>query len=226
MRSRPVIAIDGPAGAGKSTVAKELARRLGFLYLDTGAMYRAVTLKALNAGLKPEDEGKLAELASKTRIEFDPTGSRIFLDGEDVTDLIRSPRVDRVISDYVKISSLRRVMVQRQRELGRDGGLVVEGRDIGTVVFPDAELKIYLDASPEVRAQRRWGELRAKGIEADFEEIKRDIIARDLKDSTREDSPLKPAPDAIRIDTSDMTIEQVVQKITAIYNHRAKNDDK
>jgi len=213
MRSRPVIAIDGPAGAGKSTVAKELAKKLRLLYLDTGAMYRALTLKAIELGVKPEEEEKLARLASETRIEFDPTGGRIFMDGEEVTDRIRSPEVDKVISDYVKIPELRRVMVQKQRELGKEGGVVAEGRDIGTVVFPEADLKIYLDASPRVRALRRWRELKAKGVEIDLEEIERDIIARDLKDSTRKVAPLKPAPDAIRLDTSDMSVDQVVERI-------------
>ncbi|MCD6506236.1 (d)CMP kinase [Candidatus Poribacteria bacterium] len=213
MRPRPVIAIDGPAGAGKSTVAKKLAERLGLLYLDTGAMYRALTLKAIELGVKPEEEEKLIKLASQTRIEFDPTGRRIFMDGREVTDRIRSPEVDKVISDYVKIPGLRRVMVQKQRELGKEGGVVAEGRDIGTVVFPDADLKIYLDASPRVRAIRRWRELKAKGIEISLDEIERDIIARDLKDSTRKVAPLKPAPDAIRLDTSDMSVDQVVEEI-------------
>jgi len=213
MRPRPVIAIDGPAGAGKSTVAKKLAERLGLLYLDTGAMYRALTLKAIELGVKPEEEEKLIKLASQTRIEFDPTGRRIFMDGKEVTDRIRSPEVDKVISDYVKIPGLRRVMVQKQRELGKEGGVVAEGRDIGTVVFPDADLKIYLDASPQVRALRRWRELKAKGIEISLDEIERDIIARDLKDSTRKVAPLKPAPDAIRLDTSDMSVDQVVEEI-------------
>jgi len=194
-------------------VAKKLAERLGLLYLDTGAMYRALTLKAIELGVKPEEEEKLIKLASQTRIEFDPTGRRIFMDGREVTDRIRSPEVDKVISDYVKIPGLRRVMVQKQRELGKEGGVVAEGRDIGTVVFPDADLKIYLDASPRVRAIRRWRELKAKGIEISLDEIERDIIARDLKDSTRKVAPLKPAPDAIRLDTSDMSVDQVVEEI-------------
>lgn len=194
-------------------MAKKLAERLGLLYLDTGAMYRALTLKAIELGVKPEEEEKLIKLASQTRIEFDPTGRRIFMDGREVTDRIRSPEVDKVISDYVKIPGLRRVMVQKQRELGKEGGVVAEGRDIGTVVFPDADLKIYLDASPRVRAIRRWRELKAKGIEISLDEIERDIIARDLKDSTRKVAPLKPAPDAIRLDTSDMSVDQVVEEI-------------
>lgn len=220
MRSRPIITIDGPAGAGKSTVAKEIAERLGLLYLDTGAMYRAVTLKALRLGLTPQDEEEIARMAQETDISFGENGRRVFLDGEDVTEKIRTPEIDKVISDYVKIPSLRRVMVERQREMGRKGGVVAEGRDMGTVVFPEADLKIYLDASPSVRAKRRWRELRERGIEADLEEIERDMMERDLKDATRREGPLKPALDAVIIDTSDMTVEQVVQRILDLIKER------
>jgi cytidylate kinase len=216
VRSKPIVAIDGPAGSGKSTVAKELARQTGFLYLDTGAMYRAVTLKLLRSCVDHSDEHKISEVAISSSIRLDSSGERIFLDNEDVTRQIRSPEVDREISDYVKVPGFRRSIVKQQRAYGVDGGIVVEGRDIGTVVFPDAEIKIYLDASPQVRAERRWRELRDRGIELDLNEIKRDIIERDRKDSTRRDSPLRASEDAILIDTSDMTIEQVVHKIMTL----------
>lgn len=217
---RPIITIDGPAGAGKSTVAREIARRLGLLYLDTGAMYRAVTLKALRLGLTPQDEEKIAQMARETDISFGENGRRVFLDGEEVTEEIRTPQIDKVISDYVKIPSLRRVMVERQREIGRKGGVVAEGRDMGTVVFPEADLKIYLDASPSVRAERRWRELRERGIEADLEEIRQDMMERDFKDAARREGPLKPALDAVIIDTSDLTVEQVVQRILDLIKER------
>lgn len=220
MRLRPIITIDGPAGAGKSTVAREIARRLGLLYLDTGAMYRAVTLKALRLGLTPQDEEKIAQMARETDISFGENGRRVFLDGEEVTEEIRTPQIDKVISDYVKIPSLRRVMVERQREIGRKGGVVAEGRDMGTVVFPEADLKIYLDASPSVRAERRWRELRERGIEADLEEIRQDMMERDFKDAARREGPLKPALDAVIIDTSDLTVEQVVQRILDLIKER------
>jgi len=159
-------------------------------------------------------------MAQETDISFGENGRRVFLDGEDVTEKIRTPEIDKVISDYVKIPSLRRVMVERQREMGREGGVVAEGRDMGTVVFPEADLKIYLDASPSVRAKRRWRELRERGIEADLEEIERDMMERDLKDATRREGPLKPALDAVIIDTSDMTVEQVVQRILDLIKER------
>lgn len=216
-----VIAIDGPAGAGKSTVAKMVAERLGYLFLNTGAMYRAVTWQALQEGLDLEDEDALVELAKRCRISFEDNGGRIILNGTDVSRQIRFPEVDRNISTVVKFPRLRETMVQQQQSAGWAGGVVSEGRDVTTVVFPDADVKIYLDASLDERAQRRQSELDQKGHELDFTQVKADTARRDTADRTREHGPLQVAPNAILVDTTDMTIEQVVQTIVAIAERKA-----
>lgn len=215
MKTR-IIAIDGPAGAGKSTVAREVAERLGFIYLDTGAMYRAITLKALRRKINLEDEQALVELASKADIDIkllkDGT-LQVILDGEDITGLIRSAEVTNSVSFIARVPKLREIMVGLQRNFGVKNNIVVEGRDIGTVVFPDAEKKFYLDADFSVRTKRRFKELKEVDSSVEEGEIKKDLLERDNKDLTRKVAPLKKAEDAIYIDTTLLTIEEVINKI-------------
>ncbi|MEW6336605.1 MAG: (d)CMP kinase [Acidobacteriota bacterium] len=214
-----IVAIDGPAGAGKSVTARELAVRLGVPYLDTGAMYRAVALAARRAAvafpLDDEGRSRVAELARRIRIEFrgDPRAQRVILDGADVSDEVRTPEVSRLASVISAVPGVRRELVGLQRDMAARTGGVVEGRDIGTVVFPDATLKVFLTATPEVRASRRLDELRRRGIEASYESVLVDQRERDQRDSTRSDSPLRPAGDAIVLDTSGLTIAQVVETL-------------
>lgn len=210
-----IIAIDGPAGAGKSAAARLLAQRLGLPYLDTGAMYRTLALRALEEGipLPPEGNGvsRLVALARQLPICFAGTAGepRVFLGGRDVTEAIRSEEVSRAASLVSAVPEVREELVARQRQLG-EGGAVVEGRDIGTVVFPDAPVKFFLTARPEVRAQRRQAELAGRGRLADLEQIVSEIRERDLRDATRPVSPLQPATDALVVDTSDLDLQQVV----------------
>ena len=206
-----VIAIDGPAGSGKSTVAKIVAERLGLFYVDTGAMYRALTLKALREGLDLKDEKGLEGLAYSTDVSLDK--DRVFLDLEDVTDAVRSPEVTKNTSFIAKVGGLRKRMVQLQRKLASRGA-VVEGRDIGTVVFPDAEKKFYLDADFAERVRRRYEQLAKQGKEVPISQIEKEEATRDHKDMNREIAPLRKASDAIYIDTTHMTIKEVVEKIT------------
>jgi cytidylate kinase len=211
-----IIAIDGPAGAGKSTVAKILAKRLGFLYIDTGSMYRALTLKALENNVPINDEPGIIQLANGIKIDLcnNPDGSlTVMLDGEDVSLAIRQTRITRFVSDVAKIKDVRQVLVKMQREFGQKGDCVLDGRDIGTVVFPHAAKKFYVDASAAVRANRRFKELEGLGQLVAENEVARDLANRDTIDSSREASPLRQAPDAIYIDTTDLSIEQVVDKM-------------
>lgn len=212
-RKKLVIAIDGPAASGKSTTAKLVAARLGYLHIDTGAMYRAFTLKLLRSGQDRFYSKKIATLADSTRIELLPdNGSlKVLLDGEDVTENIRSSEVTTAVSSVSAVREVRQAMVREQRRLGKGGGVVLEGRDIGTVVFPDAELKIFMVASIEARALRRQRELEAKGVTADLDTLIKEIRERDEKDSRREESPLRKADDAIVLDTSTMTIDEQVE---------------
>lgn len=214
-----VIAIDGPAGAGKSTVARLVARRLGYLYVDTGAMYRAVTLKALRKGLDLNDEEALARVAEEAEIILLPRSDgavRIFLDGEEVTEVIRMPEVDRWVSFVSTFPRVREILVAKQRALVKEGGAVIEGRDIQTVVAPDAEVKIFLTASIEERARRRWKELRGRGLSIPFESVLQEIRGRDERDASRPIAPLQKAPDAVVIDTTDLTPEGVAEKILSL----------
>ncbi len=197
-----VVAIDGPAGAGKSSVARAVADRLGFTYLDSGSMYRAVALAALRAGVEP------AEVASTVSIEV---GDRVRLDGEDVTTEIRAPEVSEAASQAAAQPAVRAAMVQQQRRLMSEGDWVAEGRDIGTVVVPDAAVKVFLTASPEARAARRAAELGAAP-----ETVLAEQVIRDQRDSEREHSPLRPAPDAVTIDTTDLRFDEVVDRIVAL----------
>jgi len=216
MSKKLVIAIDGPAGSGKSTVAKLVADKLGYLYLNTGAMYRAVTLKALKTGINLSNEAALIDVAENCVIEFVDGGTKTLLDGIDVSNELHLPTVDKIISDIVKISSVRRAMVMQQKRIGKQGGVVTEGRDVTTVVFPNADLKIYLNASLQERAKRRYTELKEKGEEISLSEVEADMQMRDEKDSSREDSPLRVAENATVIDTANLTIEESVEAILAL----------
>jgi cytidylate kinase len=206
-----IVAIDGPAGAGKSTVARRLAGRLGFRYLDTGAMYRAVTWLALERGMSLEDERELASLARAHPISFD--AGRVLVAGEDVTDEIRATRIDRVVSSVARHPEVRRVMRERQRELAEAGDTVVEGRDIGTVVCPNAEVKVYLVADPDERARRR----RAERPEIGGEALATDLRLRDERDAAQ----MRPAADAEEIDTTNLTVAEVVRRIERLVSARA-----
>ena len=221
-----IVAIDGPAGAGKSTVARHLARHFGLLNLESGAMYRAFALKALRAGVPVDESKRLEALAAETTILLEPTqeDNRVLLDGEDVTALIRSQAVTDAASRVSIFPPIRASMVRLQQQLGAAGGVVMEGRDIGTVVFPRAEVKIFLDAAPEVRGLRRFDQVAqvaqlgqpAPQPARQPEEVIRDLRARDLRDRNRADSPLKPAPDAVLLDSTRMTLEETVAAAEAI----------
>jgi CMP/dCMP kinase len=214
-----IIAIDGPAGAGKSTVARAVARRLGYLFINTGAMYRAVAWKALREGVPLDDAGAVGRLASESLIELtgDVDSTRALIDGRDITDEIATPQVGQAASIVSTVSAVRRALVARQQQMGRAGGVVLEGRDIGTQVFPNADVKIYLDASPEARAQRRYDEDLARGVAvASLEEMKEEIERRDHRDKTRADSPLIRAEGSVYIDSSAMTVDEVVDRILEI----------
>jgi len=211
-----IIAIDGPAGSGKSTVAKEVARALGYLYIDTGAMYRALTLKALRQNLDLGDKGVLIQLSVDTGIELHGNydSQKVFLDGEDVTGKIRDLSVSEKVRYLARIDGVRENMVKIQREMGqRSKGAVLEGRDIGTVVFPDAKYKFYLDASFDERVSRRLKQLTEKGKMVSMEEVSLNLKERDHSDMTRKVGPLKKADDAICVDTTDLSIKQVIEYI-------------
>ena len=215
-----IVAIDGPAGAGKSTIARRLALHFGLLNLETGAMYRAFALKALRAAIPLDDSTALQRLAAETSIRLDAgeDENRVLLDDEDVTGLIRNPAVTDAASRVSVFPAIRAWMVRLQQQLGAHGGVVMEGRDIGTVVFPHAEVKIFLDAAPEVRGQRRYEQLGQQGVSSTPppEEIVRDLRARDERDRNRADSPLKPAPDSVILDSTHMTLEEAVAAAQAI----------
>jgi len=215
MRRHLVIAIDGPAGSGKSTVSKKIAKRLNLLYIDTGAMYRALTLKAMREGVDLEDEKSLITLARSTKIGLEEKDShlRVFLDGEDVAVLIRTPGLTGNVKYIAKVPGVRQEMVKLQRSIGAEHGAVLEGRDIGTVVFPDADYKFYLDADVEERARRRHKELAELGQKINLDEIRRDVVVRDESDMKREVGALKKAKDAILVDTTNLSIDEVVEKI-------------
>ncbi|MDZ7344213.1 MAG: (d)CMP kinase [candidate division KSB1 bacterium] len=212
---RLIIAIDGPAGSGKSTTARLLAKRLGYTYLDTGAFYRALTLKVLESGVSPEDAAGVLRLAETIKIELLPEQdrNRVFLDGREVTKAIRSPEVTNAIAPISENAKVRAIMVEQQRAIGRQGGVVMEGRDIGTVVFPDADLKIFMQASLDERTRRRQQELAAEGTFRDYAVLRQEIEQRDLKDANRKVAPLRRAADAITLDNTNMTIEQQVEFI-------------
>jgi cytidylate kinase len=222
---RLIIAIDGPSGAGKSTLAKRLARELGFIYLDTGAMYRALALKVLRQGVDLADDARLARLVESTEIDLqeDNGALEVLLDGINVAQEIRTPEVSQMASKVSALKVVRARMLALQRGMGQRGNVVAEGRDIGTVVFPNAEVKIFLDASAEERARRRYTELRAAGRPADLAETLREMEERDKRDSERDLAPLRMADDALRIDSSNATADAVAAKVLAEINKAREN---
>ena len=216
METRIVVAIDGPAGAGKSTVARAVAERLGFLHVDSGAMYRAVALWALENGIDPGDGPKVVPMAESAEINLN--GGRVLLNGRDITANVRRPEVSQAASRVSAIPGVRRELVSKQRQYAAVASVVMEGRDIGTVVYPRAQVKIYLDASPEVRARRRVDELGG-----DYEQVLREIRERDDRDATRADSPLRRADDAVYLDTGDLDEEGVILAVLSIVRERTSN---
>jgi CMP/dCMP kinase len=222
-----IIAIDGPVGSGKSTLARRVAALMGYTYIDTGAMYRSVALKAQRRGVALEASSELASLASETRIDLrqqNPAAEgpqQVLLDGEDVTALIRSPEVAQAASRVAMVAGVRKVLVAEQRRAGESGGVVMEGRDIGSVVFPDAQLKIFLTASPEIRAQRRWREHQQKGDAIDLERTLEEVHERDQRDRERASSPLVRAKDAVVVDSTAMEAEEVARLVVLLANRLA-----
>lgn len=216
------IAIDGPAGAGKSTIARRIAKKLGFIYVDTGAMYRAMALYFIRNHIKADDFDSIEKSCDKINISIEyKNGEQIvLLNGENVNTFIRTEEVGNMASAISVIKTVRLKLVELQRRLSQNNNIIMDGRDIGTYVLPDADLKIYLTASSHVRAQRRYKELKEKGIESDITVIENDIIERDRRDMTRDFAPLRRADDAIFLDTSDMTIDEVVEYIITLYNNK------
>jgi CMP/dCMP kinase len=213
-----IIAIDGPSGAGKGTIARTLSQELGYRHVDTGAMYRAAVWKAVQERIPLDDEKAIAELARAAEIVVE--GGVVMIDGEDITRAIRTPEIDSAASAVARLPRVREVLVAQQRELGTGGDIVMEGRDIGTVVFPDADVKIYLDASEEERARRRVTDTAHTSSQSGHAAVAEAIKARDTADSTRKASPLMMAPDAIRIDTTSMTVMEVVDRVLAIVREK------
>ena len=218
MRTKTIVAIDGPAGAGKSTIAKRLAGRIGADYIDTGAMYRAVALKLLRTGTDYNDPEALQTMLDAMDVDF--SQGKTILDGEDVSGLIRTPEISALASPSSGVPAVRYKLTALQQAMGKRKSIVMDGRDIGTVVFPDADFKFFLTASADERARRRTEEMRAKGQEADFETIRADIIQRDYQDSHRAFRPLQKAEDAVEIDSTDMSIDSVVDTMMAFIEAR------
>ena len=218
MSKRIIVAIDGPAGAGKSTLARRIAGKLGYLYIDTGAMYRAVALWALRANVAVSDMHRLEQLAHEANIEFEPGSTRVLLNGEDVTQAIRAPEIGEAASQVSLVPAVRRALVAKQREIGERASVVMEGRDIGSVVFPDATVKIFLDAHPEVRTGRRAVET---ALPAAL--VGEQIRERDQRDQTRAESPLVQAPDAVYVDTTGLSIDEAEEALLKIVRGRTSN---
>jgi CMP/dCMP kinase len=220
--SELVIAVDGPSGVGKSTLGKALARKLGYSYIDSGAVYRAVGLAALDRGISLDDMSALARLARESNISFegDPERARVLVDGRDVTDQIRLPETSHASSVVAANPGVREAVVEKLREMSRSGGVVMDGRDIGTRVFPDAPVKLFLEASPEVSALRRWQEEQERGRHVSFQQVKAELEERDRRDRGRQATPLVKAEDAISIDTSSLTVEELVNRVLEIIKAR------
>lgn len=216
-----IVAIDGPAGAGKGTITKKVGEKLGLINIDTGAMFRCVTLNIIQEKIEPNQEEKIKQMLEKIQIEL-KENEEVYLNGENVSKAIREEMVTKKVSPVSKIPIVREKMLKMQRKMSEGKNIIMEGRDIGTVVFPNADVKIYLDASPEERAKRRVKQNQEKGIESSYEEVLKNIMDRDKSDSNREIAPLKQAKDAIYIDSSDMTIDEVVAKIVGIVQEKGK----
>ena len=223
MQQRVVVAIDGPAAAGKSTIARAVAERLGFVYIDSGAMYRAVALWALRAGVIESDMHRLEQLARQAEISFEPGTRRVLLNGEDVTEAIRAPQVTSAASKVSAIPAVRRALVEKQRQMSESTSVVMEGRDVGSVVFPDATVKIFLDAPQPVRVDRRTRELNHRGHPADPGTTAREMAERDNRDRTRAEAPLMQAPDAVYVDSGGMTVEEVEEAVLKVIRERTAN---
>jgi cytidylate kinase len=210
-----VVTVDGPAGSGKSTAGRLLAQKLSYVYLDTGALYRAMALKVRMASLSPDNREKIADLCGSTAIALRERdgATRIVLDGEDVTELIRTPEISMLASTISALPEVRGALLSVQRDSARDGGVVAEGRDMGTVVFPGADVKFFLTASAGERSRRRWLELRERGHEVSLEEVLRDVVQRDRQDSEREIAPLRPSDDGVLVDSTGKTIDEVVEEM-------------
>ncbi|MGZ3538726.1 MAG: (d)CMP kinase [Thermodesulfobacteriota bacterium] len=221
------IAIDGPSGAGKSTVAKALAKRLSYIYIDTGAMYRSVALKVKEKAISPQDESAVSQLASSLHLTLIPEGGqiRVLCDGQDVTEAIRTPEISRLASHISQQRAVREALVQMQREMAKGGGVILEGRDIGTVVFPDAEVKFYLDADSDERIRRRYEEMIDKGVKVDLKQTEEELVQRDQNDMHRIHSPLKRANDAIYIDSTHRSVDEIVEEMTRISKSVKGNEE-
>lgn len=217
------IAIDGPAGAGKSTIAKMAAKELSFIYVDTGALYRAIGLYVFRNGVDSKDAVKIIEMLEYIKVELafnDKKEQIVLLNGEDVSSFIRTPEISMYASDVSAIPEVRAFLLDLQRNMAKTNNIIMDGRDIGTVVLPDAKVKIFLTASAEVRAKRRYDELIEKGMEVKYEDVLSDVITRDYNDSHRETAPLKPADDSVIVDTSELNLEQSVEKLISIMKER------
>jgi cytidylate kinase len=215
MKKKLVITIDGPAGAGKSTVGKTLSKCLSYIYLDTGALYRAIACKILKEGISPDNKDQLADLCRKIKIRLENVdGSmRVILDGKDVTDKIRTESIGLLASKISAVSFVRETLFHIQRQAGENGGIVAEGRDMGTVIFPDADIKFFLDATLEERIQRRYMELSVKNNDTDYQEVERDLVRRDKQDRERQIAPLMPSEDAVIIDSTSIAVSEVVERM-------------
>lgn len=227
MKNKLIITIDGPAAAGKSTVSKVLSQRISYIYLDTGALYRAFAYKASECGILSDDERRLSELGGKIRVSLKiiDRDMRIFVDGEDVTQKIRTEQIGFIASKVSAVPAVRKALLSLQREAGEKGGIIAEGRDMGTVVFPYADLKFFLDADVRERAQRRYLEMLERGDNTDYEEVRMSLVQRDQQDMTREISPLRQTDDSIFIDTTTLSVEEVVETMSGIIEKAIKNNE-